>query len=304
MAALISCLAMSHGPQLMVPPDKWGLLHTRDWDPLPLRPELEKETLERKWAKWESCMRAIELLRHRLEALSPDAVLVVGDDQHENILDDNTPPFTIYIGAGAEASTSLKYFNEPKSANRTKYRVQTKLAESILGDLMESGFDPAYSKKTRYEGGLGHAFARPLKFLAPGARYPIVPIMVNTYYPPAPAAKRCVDFGKALASAIRRYRGQERIVILGSGGLSHTKIDEELDQGFLQALKKNDPEYLGGMPSSTLVEGTSEIRNWIVTAAAADQKATILDYQPLYRTPTGVGCAMGFAFWEMDQHQH
>ena len=46
-----------------------------------------------------------------------------------------------------------------------------------------------------------------------------------------------------------------------------------------------------------VIEGSSEIRNWIVTAAAADRPATIIDYQPLYRTPNGVGCAMGFAAW-------
>ena len=304
MVTLIACLAMSHAPQLMITPDKWGVLHTRDWDPLPLRPDLEKETLEEKWEKWRRCMKAIDFLRQKLNEFSPDVLLVVGDDQHENILDYNIPPFTIYMGEEAEASTSLRYFNEPKSANRTKYKVHTALAKSILNDLMESGFDPAYSKKTRYEGGLGHAFARPLKFLVPDARYPIVPIMVNTYYPPAPAAKRCVQFGQALAETLHRTPGHERVIILASGGLSHTKIDEGLDGGFLQALERNDIDYLSGMSSSALVEGTSEIRNWIVTAAAADQKATILDYQPLYRTPTGVGCAMGFAYWEMDRHQN
>ena len=298
MASLIACLAMSHAPQLMIPPDKWGLLNTRAWDPLPPRPELEKESLEAKEAKWRRCMKAIDRLRAKLEELSPDAVVLVGDDQHENILDDNTPPFTIYIGEEAEASTSLRYLNEPKSANRKKYTVHTALAQTILNGLMESGFDPAYSRKTRYEGGLGHAFARPLKFLTPDGRYPIVPVMVNTYYPPAPAARRCVQFGAALAETIRRQPGGERVVIVASGGLSHTKIDEELDKHVLEALEKNDLDYLGGIPSSVLIEGTSEIRNWIVAAAAARTEATIVDYQPLYRTPTGVGCAMGFAVWE------
>ena len=53
------------------------------------------------------------------------------------------------------------------------------------------------------------------------------------------------------------------------------------------------------MPAADLVEGTSEIRNWIVTAAAADSRGTMVDYYPLYRTATGVGCAMGFAYWDV-----
>ncbi len=298
MAEIVGFLAMSHGPQLMLSPDQWGLLHTRSWDPLPVKPELEKETSEVKWAKWNRCMAAIGQLRKRLEELSPDAVVVVGDDQHENLLDDNMPPFTLFIGEEVEASVSLKYLNQTKSANRTRYRVDAKLGSFIIDDLLEAGFDPAYSRKTRYEGGLGHAFARVLKFLMPDAAYSIVPIMVNTYYPPAPSAKRCAQFGKALASVIRRAPGQGRVIVVGSGGLSHTKIDEQLDQNFIRALEKNDTGYLESMDSSELVEGTSEIRNWIVTAAAADRPATLVGYEPLYRTPTGVGCAMGFAYWK------
>lgn len=87
-------------------------------------------------------------------------------------------------------------------------------------------------------------------------------------------------------------------MIIASGGLSHTKIDVELDQSFIQALEKNDVPFLQAMESSALVEGTSEIRSWIVAAAAADRPATIVDYAPLYRSATGVGCAMGFAYRE------
>jgi hypothetical protein len=297
MAEIVGCLAMSHGPQLMLKPDQWGLLNTRSWDPLPVRPELERETMEMKRAKWDRCMAAIERLRRLLEEMSPDTVVVVGDDQHENLLDDNMPPFTLFIGKEVEASTSLRYLDQAKSENRTRYRVDDALAVSLIDGLMERGFDPAYSRETRYEGGLGHAFARVLKFLMPEARSAIAPVMVNTYYPPAPSAKRCAQFGKALGSAIRGFSQGRRVVVVGSGGLSHTKIDEGLDHSLIQALEKNDQAFLQSMESSVLIEGTSEIRNWIVAAAVADRPATIINYQPLYRTTNGVGCAMGFAVW-------
>ena len=242
-------------------------------------------------------MDAIAEVRQKLQALHPDVTIVIGDDQHENILDDNTPPFTIFIGDEAQATTSLRYLNQAKSDNRTRYDIDSKLAKGLLADLMDNGFDPAYSKMTRYEGGLGHAFARVLKFLIPDADSRVVPIMVNTYFPPAPSAKRCVQFGRALAEAIRRDPGTQRIVIVGSGGLSHTKIDERLDAEFLDLVKRNDLESMAAMPSALFVEGTSEILNWIATAAAADDAGEIIDYQPLYRSKTGVGCAMGFAYW-------
>ena len=300
MAKLIGCMAMSHAPQLMLNPDQWDLLKNRENEGLPDKPGLETETAEVKWTKWHGCMDAIATLRQKLHELLPDVLIVVGDDQHENLVDDNMPPFTIYMGHTVEASVSLRYLKQPRSENRTRYEIPVEMAEGLINGLMDEGFDPAYSKQTRYEGGLGHAFARVLKFLTPNAECRVVPVMVNTYYPPAPSPKRCVQFGQTLASILRRLPGQERVVVVGSGGLSHTKIDEPLDYRFIKALETGDLEYMGSMPAADLVEGTSEIRNWIVTAAAADRPGKVVKYFPLYRTRTGVGCAMGFADWKLN----
>jgi hypothetical protein len=300
MANLVGCMALSHAPQLMLNPDHWHLLNTRASEQLPEKPGLERETDEVKWAKWNGCMDAISKLREKINALSPDVLIVVGDDQHENLIDDNMPPFTIYMGEEAEASVSLRYLKQAKSENRTRYQVDAKMAEALVNGLMDEGFDPSYSKQTRYEGGLGHAFARVLKFLIPEPKCRVIPIMVNTYYPPAPSAKRCLQFGQALASIIRQYSSQHRIILAASGGLSHTKIDEDLDRRFIRALETNEMSYMRAMPSTVFREGTSEILNWIVIAGAANHKGKMIDYFPLYRTRTGVGCAMGFAYWDLN----
>jgi 3-O-methylgallate 3,4-dioxygenase len=298
MAKLVGCVAMSHAPQLMLDPDHWHLLQDRRSENLPDKPALENETLEVKWTKWRKCRSAIDQLRQKIEALQPDVFLVIGDDQHENLIDDNMPPFTIFMGKEAEASVSLRYLNQPRSENRTRYEIDAKLGEALVNGLMDHGFDPSYSKKTRYDGGLGHAFARVLKFLVPQADRRVIPVMVNTYYPPAPSAKRCLQFGQALASLIREYPSNDRVMIAASGGLSHTKIDEALDEKFLAALKSNDTDYMSAMPASVFREGTSEILNWIAVAGAANRPGNLLEYAPLYRTKTGVGCAMGFASWD------
>ena len=300
MANLVGCVAMSHAPQLMLDPSHWYLLQNRKAENLPDKPELESETDEVKWTKWQGCMSAIEQLRQKLEALRPDVLIVVGDDQHENLVDDNMPPFTIFMGAEAESSVSLRYLNQPKSENRTKYRIDSKMAEALVTGLMDRGFDPSYSKKTRYDGGLGHAFARVLKFLTPNADCRVIPVMVNTYYPPAPSAKRCLLLGQNLATLIGEYPSNDRVVIAASGGLSHTKIDEELDRKFLAALESNDSAYMSAMPSTVFREGTSEILNWIVIQGAANRNGQVVKYAPLYRTRTGVGCAMGFAYWDLN----
>jgi hypothetical protein len=244
------------------------LLNTREKEQLPDKPELDRETAEVKWAKWNGCMEAIAKLRQKLEAFDPDVLIVVGDDQHENLVDDNMPPFSIYMGEEVEASVSLRYLNQPKSENRTKYRVDAQLAGALVAGLMDEGFDPAYSKRTRYDGGLGHAFARVLKFLTPDAGRRVIPVMVNTYYPPAPSAHRCAQFGVALAKLVDRFPRTDRVVV--AWRVSHTKIDEQLDEKFIRRCSTIRITWCDSR--LRLVEGTSEIRNWIVTAARQLQR--------------------------------
>jgi len=299
MADIIGCMAMSHAPQLLTPSDKWSDLPARAKGPFNPKPGIEAElTPENMQAYADRCNTAIGALRERLKAWAPDTIVITGDDQHENILDDNMPPFTMFIEEEVNATRKYRYFGTSARDQITRYKVNAALANEMLTGLMDRGFDPSWSRETRYEGGLGHAFGRVLEFLTPDADIPIVPLMVNTYYPPAPSARRCVALGEALGAAISASSKAGRVAIIGSGGLSHTKIDEKLDQEFITALKTRDLDYMASMPNETLVAGTSEIRNWIIAAAAAKAGGTMVDYVPCYRNPDGVGCAMGFAYWE------
>ncbi len=299
MAEILGCMAMSHGPQLLTPPDKWPELPTRIKGPFHPKPGIEAElTPETMRAHAARCDAAIAQLRDKLAAWAPDVVLIVGDDQNENLLMDAMPPFTIFTGW--EAAATLKYGYEGAKATdqMTRYAVDAELAEELVYGLMEAGFDPAWSRRTRFEAGLGHAFGRVLKFLLPDAERAIVPVMVNTYFPPAPSAKRCLDLGAALGRIIAASEKARRVVVVGSGGLSHTKIDERLDHEFIGAVTSHDIDYMGSMPDEVLTTGTSEIRNWIVVAGCAGVTGTMVDYVPCYRNADGVGCAMGFAYWD------
>jgi hypothetical protein len=128
---------------------------------------------------------------------------------------------------------------------------------------------------------------------------PIVPLVVNTYYPPnQPRPKRCFSLGRAVAEAIGQFPGKSRVGIIASGGLSHFTIDEELDRAVLDACARGDGAALAGIPPRKLNSGSSEIRNWIVAAgAAAGLRAEWQQYVPLYRTGAGTGCGMAFAAW-------
>jgi hypothetical protein len=301
MAQIVGCLATSHSPQLHYPPEQWAGLPFRVNGPLNPKPDIEQElTLDVMTARAARCRTALTDLRRRLAALAPDTLIIVGDDQHENFGDDNCAPFNLFIGPSAIARLRAKHLEvegEDASVMPAVYNNNQPLAEDLLTRLMDAGFDPSWSRETRFEGGLGHAYARPLHYLMPQPRCQVVAVTVNTFYRPAPSPIRCLDFGRALGAAVRASDKAERVVILGSGGLSHTRIDEALDAGFVQAIEQADWDFMRGLAPDALVEGTSEIRNWIVTAAAAGTRATMIDYVPCYRTAQGIGCAMGFAYW-------
>lgn len=298
MAEIVGCIAMSHSPQLLTPADRWDVLPDRTKGPFKPKAGIAAElTAEQKKAKADRCNAAIERLRVQLAKFKPDTVVIFGDDQEENIFFDNMPPFTIFIGEEADATLRFRYFGDDPINQMTRYKVNRTLAMEILQGSMDSGFDPSWAKELRYEAGLGHAFGRVLKYLMPEPKPRIVPIMVNTYYPPAPSARRSFDFGTAIGNAIRKSDDPGRIVLIASGGLSHTKIDEDFDNAFIKAIETRDAGYLTSIPSDRLRGGTSEVLNWIAVAGAVPYPGKSIEYVPSYRNENGVGCAMGFATW-------
>ena len=150
---------------------------------------------------------------------------------------------------------------------------------------------------------LGHAFTFVRRRLMDLGRPPVpmIPIMINTFYPPnQPTPERCYALGQAIRRAIGSFDEKRRVAIVASGGLSHFVVDEALDRRVLKALADRRPELLTSIPAGTLVSGTSEIRNWIVVAGACEDYAVdVIDYVAAYRSPALTGCGMGFAAWHV-----
>ena len=77
----------------------------------------------------------------------------------------------------------------------------------------------------------------------------MVPVMVNTYYPPnQPTPKRCYAFGQAVRKAVESWNSDKRVALIASGGLSHVVIDEEIDAMVIDGLKNKKPEVLFQLP--------------------------------------------------------
>jgi 3-O-methylgallate 3,4-dioxygenase len=253
----------------------------------------------------EACERHLDRLAKSIAEAKLDALIVVGDDQHEQYFEDNMPAFLVYCGASIVNATldlpagAPEYWKRARSIYHEadaprEYPVARELALHLVASLED--FDLAYSEKLARPRGEGHAFGFVhRRLMAPGV-VPIVPVVVNTYYPPnQPRPKRCFLLGRAIAKAVADFDSNQRIGILASGGLSHFTVDEELDRRVLEGCAHGDEAALAAIPPAKLNSGSSEIRNWIVLAgAAAGLRAQWREYVPLYRTPAGTGCGMAF----------
>jgi 3-O-methylgallate 3,4-dioxygenase len=306
MAEVVLGIGHSHTPQISVDPEEWpNLGKTEQVSPhVPdnLDELLQVDLFRQKHARVQG---AIKQLGQLLRGANLDAIVIFGDDQHEQFNDENMPAVAIYHGETVEihprqarpGGNFPTLHLEPTAA---EYPNAAGLANHLIGALTEQEFEISRCSKLRAERGIGHAFSFLYQRLWPECDVPIVPIMINTYFPPnQPTPKRCHDLGKAVHTAVGSWTGGARVAVLASGGLSHIMIDEELDQQALDALRAKDTKALHALPREQLKGGTSEILNWVaLDGAVGPLPMTLIDYIPGYRSRPSTGCAMAFAYWQ------
>jgi hypothetical protein len=318
MAEVVIGIGTSHSPQLSIRAKDWDYLLKKDQTDPRLdypallkraKPGLDAELTPEKFRQRdEACLKAVKNLGDALQKVKADVVVIFGDDQHEQFHEDNMPMFAIYHGKGVPVVTHTgrnpagwKDAEERGWAETApEYETDTALAEHLVVALTEAEFDIARCNKLRPEIGVGHAFSFLYRRVLPGSKIPMVPIMVNTYYPPnQPTPKRCYAFGRAVRKAIESWKSDKRVALMASGGLSHVVIDEEIDQMVIDGLKNNKPDVLFRLPRERLWGGTSEILNWVALAGAMeDRELKYFEYVTTYRSPAATGCGMGFAYWQ------
>jgi hypothetical protein len=305
MAEIVIGLGTSHSPQLSIRAKDWEYLLKKDQTDPRLdyqallkraKPGLERELTPEKFRERdEACQKAIRTLGDALRASQADVVIIFGDDQQEQFHDDNMPMFAIYHGKTIPVVNDNKHRPAGwKDAERrgwadtmSQYETEQDLANHLIRSLVDAEFD------------VGHAFSFLYRRLLPGGALPMVPIMVNTYYPPnQPSPKRCYAFGQAVRKAIDSWPSERKVALMASGGLSHVVIDEEIDAMVIDGLKNKKPEVLFRLPRERLRGGTSEILNWVALAGAMENRELeFFKYVTTYRSPAATGCGMGFAYW-------
>ena len=178
---------------------------------------------------------------------------------------------------------------------------QPAFARELISYLIKAGIDvTACGDLDKSDSaGVGHAYGFIYERLMLQRKIPMIPVMVNAFYPPnQPTPARCYELGRAIRVAIEANSRDLRVAIVASGGLSHFVTNEQLDHTIFEALQEGDSETLKRLPEELLNSGSGEIRNWLTVAGAVEGMTLAWHkYLPVYRSQAGTGVGMGFARW-------
>jgi protocatechuate 4,5-dioxygenase beta chain len=220
------------------------------------------------WKDWFDGFKPV----HRwLAQARPDVAVLVYNDHGLNFFLDMMPTFA--IGAAPVYPSADEGWNIPMVQ---PFAGDPALSWHVINSVVAEDFDVA----TCQEMLMDHAVCNPMGLLWPGGEpWPvrIVPVEINTVQFPLPSAARCYKFGEAIGRAIASYPEDLRVVVIGTGGLSHQLdgeragfINKEFDRKFMASLTE-DPMWATRYSTVELVERTGsqgiELILWLTARA-------------------------------------
>ena len=269
---IVGGIGLSHVPSVGVAYDR-GKLQTPAWKPL-----AEAYVPVRAW----------------LEKLKPDVAIVVYNDHGADFMLDKYPTFA--IGAADSYAIADEGFG---TRPLPPVRGDAEFSFHLIESLIEDEFDLTVCQ----EMGVEHGFLVPMNLCfehGPGG-WPVasVPLQVNVIQHPLPTGPRCFKLGQALRKAVSSYDKDLRVVILGTGGMSHQLqgkrfgfMSEKFDQMFLDELERN-PEKLAAMSHHELMEQAGaeavELIMWHVMRGALSPQAKRVHRHYYAPMTTGMG---------------
>ncbi|ATG72952.1 3-(2,3-dihydroxyphenyl)propionate dioxygenase [Zobellella denitrificans] len=156
----------------------------------------------------------IAAARERIARFDPELVILFSPDHYNGFFYDIMPSFCIGMAARAIGDFGTAAGELP---------VPQALAEDCARSVLAQGIDAAVSYRMQVD----HGFAQPLEFLLGGIdRVPVIPVFINSVAVPLPSFQRARLLGEAIGRFARRL--DQRVLLIGSGGLSHQPPVPEL----------------------------------------------------------------------------
>jgi aromatic ring-opening dioxygenase catalytic subunit (LigB family) len=239
--------------------------------------------------------RALDLMRDRLRAARPDVILLFSNDHLLNWPINNTPEYT--VGIGAEHVGPADWYDEWLALEKYRIPGHPALARYLVNEGARRRLAFAYLRDMQFDDGV----SVPMHYLNPEGDIALVPVTMNCTVSPIPTPERAYRVGTTLCEMVRAYPGSERVAVLATGGLSHEPggpryfwVDEEFDRWFLDLLRKGDHEALVRECTLERMEaagsgGTAELLAWMVALAFTTGPAEVLAYMPAIAWRSGTG---------------
>jgi len=238
-------------------------------------------------------LAAMQEVGRRIRAAGATALITISNDHFNNFFLNNLPAYAIGVAddwIGPE--DDLRY-----EEGTVRIPGSPALAKHIVQHLYQhESFEPSVSHYMK----LDHGTFVPVRYTFPEFDLPLIPTFQNCVQPPLPTLRRAAAFGAALRRAVESFPGDERVVVVGAGGMSHFigvpgqgRINEDFDQHWVSLFERGDLEGLASMRPDEIAaagNGAEEIRNWIAAMGCAEGRpAEWLMYAPVPAWLIGMG---------------
>ncbi|MEI8325748.1 MAG: class III extradiol dioxygenase family protein, partial [Betaproteobacteria bacterium] len=215
---------------------------------------------------WKPFFDGFPPVRDWLAKTQPDVAIIFYNDHGLNFFLDKMPTFA--VGAAPQYRNADEGWGIP---TLPPYLGDQDLSWHLIEALVADEFDITTCQEMLVD----HAFTLPLELLWPAQSCPVrtVPVCINTVQFPLPTAARCFKLGQAVGHAVQAWDSDARVVVIGSGGLSHQLdgaragfINKDFDQLFMRKLER-DPLWATRYGIHELVELTGtqgvELLMWL-----------------------------------------
>lgn len=233
-------------------------------------------------------------IRRRVVLLEATSAIIIGADHYILFGPKCLPQFLICTGDITGPVDQLPGVpNRPIAHNEA-------LAGHILDYAQEAGFDLAVARQL----GVDHAIGVPAQLCLPDdGSVKTVPVYMASGVAPYVRLRRAYQFGAMLQGAVAALEADERVVILGSGGISHWvgtgemgRINPEFDRFVLDAIVAGDPAPLLALSDEQILleggNGAMEIRHFLtVMGALPGGSGEVIAYDAWDGGVTGLGFA-------------
>ena len=244
---------------------------------------------------WQPFFDGFVPVRQWLAEVEPDVVVLLYNDHGLNFFLDKMPTFA--VGAAAEYRNADEGWGIPQVP---PFKGDLDLSWHLIESLVQQDFDLTTCQEMQVD----HAFTLPMALLWPDQHWPVrtVPVCINTVQFPLPSAARCYKLGQAIGRAIEDWNSDAKVLVLGTGGLSHQldgeragHINKEFDLQFMASLVGDDPQWATRLSINELVRqaGTQgiELLMWLAARATLSGKVSELHrnyHIPISNTAAGL----------------